>query len=122
MGKFAKSYMPQMRFALYGWMASITLVIKGLVKIDNDGEATFPDQKSITFDGVIMPEKPTSLEIKSYQQKSFLKYTIFTFTQNGLVGGDRVLYEGKSFKVIDLSDYSLNNYYNYNLIEDFEED
>ena len=118
--KFAKAYTPQMAQVLYGWQTDITFIIKGKPVIDNNGDVTFPYQRTINFQGVIQPYKPTHLEIRSYEQKRYKQYLIHTFTKIALDAGDRIGYGIHTYKIIDLSDFYLNGYYEYQLVQDFE--
>lgn len=111
------SGMPQMSAAFEGWMIPITLqkimqeVIDGFVQ---------DETIDITFNGTVQPLSPDAIKLKPEGQRSWewLQIHCFSGAQN-LVTNDRVLYNGKPFKIMAVLDYSLNNYIEYHLVKDY---
>lgn len=107
-----------MSAAFAGWTKQITLIrivqsiVDGLVV---DAEVPW------TFEGTIQPLSPKQLEIKPDGLRSFEWLQIHQVTtSHDLTTNDKILYKGKRFKVMGTNDYSLNNYVEYHLVEDFQ--
>lgn len=113
------SGMPQMSAAFAGWMKKITLV-KILQITDDDGYVEDKEQK-ITFNGTIQPLDPEAIMLKPEGQRSFEWLQVHCFaTALNLLTNDRILFNSKKYKVMNIYDYSLNNYIEYHLIRDYE--
>lgn len=112
-----KNGMPQMH-ALTGWEIPITFEIVTQKIVDGD---LVPDTKQVTFQGVWQPLKMQDLLFKDPAQRSWSWYWLHTYTNIGLDVGDKVIYNNVRYKVMSKKDYSLNNFYEYQLIEDFED-
>lgn len=109
--------MPQISFAFSGWMNSITLImikqtiVNGLVQ---------ELQTPVTFQGVIQPLK--AREIRQYPegQRAWAWLQIHCMgTQLQLTVNDKIIYNGKQFKVMGKLNYELNNYIEYHAVADF---
>lgn len=112
-----QSGMPQMSAAFAGWTLPITLEIvvqaiaAGLVV-----ETLTP----VTFNGTIQPLKPQEIRLKPEGQWSWIWLQIHVV--NGslpLKTNDQILYNSKYYKVMAIRDYSLNNYTEYQVIENY---
>lgn len=102
-----------------GWTSKITL-IKVITVINSIG-ASIETQIPIIFQGVIQPLSPKQLTIKPEGERAWEWLQIHTATQLALNTGDRIKYNTKLFKVMAQNNYSLNNYYEYHIAEDFQE-
>jgi len=110
--------MPQMGAAFSGWESDITLtritqtITAGLVA---DTETAF------TFKGVVQPLAPEKLMLKPENLRSWKWLQVHCFTgANDLATNDQVVFDGQKFKIMAKLDYSLNNYVEYHLIENYE--
>lgn len=113
------SGMPQMSAAFAGWQTRITLsrvvqvVVDGLV---NDTES------DITFDGTVQPLKAEAIALKPEGLRSWQWLQIHCLTSpSNLSTNDIIVYSGKRFKVMEKLDYGLNNYVEYHLVADYEQ-
>lgn len=113
------SGMPQMGRAFAGWMKTITL--EKIVQTITNGfavDSTVP----ITFQGTIQPLSPKMLELKPEGMRAFEWLQIHCFaTSANLTTGDKILYNGKRYKIMADNDYSLNNYIEYHAIFDYQD-
>lgn len=112
------SNMPQMGAAFSGWQTSVTItkitqeVVKGLLT---------STEVDYTFKGVVQPLNPKSIELKPEGQRAFTWLQIHCFSGNlNLIPNDRIIYNGVTYKVMDIWDYSLNNFIEYHIIQDYE--
>lgn len=112
------STMPQMKNAFIGWMKQITLVKVTQSVVDFE---VLTSEVSITFEGVIQPLSPKELRLKPEGQRGFEWLQIHCLSgDNDLNLADIVSYNGKRYKIMKINGYSLNNYIEYHLVEDFE--
>jgi hypothetical protein len=118
MKKQTSSGMPQISAAFAGWMTKITLlkhteqVVDGFVKIQ---------QIPICFSGTIQPLSNRAIALKPEGQRSWTWLQIHCFaTEIELIPGDRLTWNGDIYKVMELKDYSLNGYIEYQLTRDFQ--
>jgi hypothetical protein len=114
------SNMPQMSAAFSGWMSKITLriitqsVVDGLVE---------EDERSITFQGTIQPLSPQKTMLKPEGQRSWKWLQIHCLQGSlNLRTNDRIVYNNEIFKVMDILDYSLNNYVEYHAVKDYQDE
>lgn len=110
--------MPNMANTLNGWETSITLV--KITQNIVDGDLVTSEQK-ISFMGVWQPLKDEILELKPEGQRSWSWYWIHA--KNGTLNlntADKIIYQGKKYKVMQRKDYSLNGYVEYQVVEDYE--
>lgn len=114
------SQMPQMNAAFSGWLNDIVLTVIAQ-SIGDDGFVS-DDSRQITYKGTIQPLSPEQINNKPDGQRSFkwLQIHAFAGTLN-LKTNDRIVYSGTSYKVMGIYDYSLNNYIEYHVIEDFRD-
>lgn len=117
-GLNALSGMPQMDTTLFGWEVPLTLekVYQDVV----EGDFTYTTQK-INFKGVWQPLKNEVLQLKPEGQRSWSWYWIHAVTGTlNLETGDKVIFNGERYKVIEKKDYSLNGFVEYQVIKDYE--
>lgn len=118
MKKLNFSGMPQMDTTLNGWQVSLTLqkVIQSIV----DGEKV-ETIKTYNFKGVWQPLRDEQLQSKPESMRSW--EWILIHAQAGslnLMTGDKVIFNNKRYKVMNLKDYSLNAFIEYQLVRDYE--
>ena len=114
----ALSGMPQMAMTLTGWEVPLTLVkvIQDIV----EGDAVFTEQQ-INFMGCWQPLRDEELQFKPEGQRSWQWIWIHAkASELNLQTADKIIFEGKRYKVMSVKDYSLNGFVEYQLIRDFE--
>jgi hypothetical protein len=110
--------MPNMANTLNGWETSITLV--KITQNIVDGDLVTSEQK-ISFMGVWQALKDEILELKPEGQRSWSWYWIHAKSGTlNLNTADKIIYQGKRYKVMQRKDYSLNGYVEYQVVEDYE--
>ncbi len=112
--------MPVIQDAFTGWTQSITL-IKITQAVDNNG-VLVNTQTPINFEGTIQPLMPQKMVVSAQGERFWSWLQIHTPYQLGKVVNDNDLisYSGKNYKVMLLNDYSINGYYEYHLVEDYQ--
>lgn len=108
---------PQITSALNGWQQDITLITITQSVVDYE---TVNTESSITFKGVVQPLSPEQLKILPTEQRSWKNLQIHTKINLSLSTNDKVTYNGLTYKILAVNDYSAYNYYEYHLIEDYE--
>lgn len=108
--------LPIVSTALDGWESPIT--ISTIVQTIVDGRVSEVITNS-SFQGVIQAFSPEMLSVKPLGERSWVWLQIHTKTN--LVAGtnDRIIYNGKTFKIMEKYDRALNGYYEYHLVEDY---
>lgn len=110
--------MPNMSQTLTGWEVPLTLVkvIQNVV----EGDAVFTEQE-ISFLGCFQPLKDEQLQFLPENQRSWSWYWIHAKAGTlNLQTADKIIFEGKRYKVMTVKDYSLNGFIEYGIIEDYE--
>ncbi|WP_299074738.1 hypothetical protein [uncultured Paraglaciecola sp.] len=114
------SGMPKMKAAFAGWFKSLTLQV--VTQTIDEGFVT-DDMESVTFKGTIQPLSKEELRLKPEGQRSWEWLQIHCLSGSlNLTTNDRICYNEKIYKVMALKDYSLNNYIEYHLVADYEEE
>jgi hypothetical protein len=108
---------PKIQTALNGWESPITLIKVTQSVVDY---VTVETKENISFQGVIQPLTAEALQIKPLEMRSWEWLMIHTRINIELQTNDLIEYEGKQYKVMFAKDYSLNNYYEYHLVENYE--
>lgn len=110
---------PQMGEVLDGWEFPLTLIkIKQNIV---EGDVVTQEEK-IDFLGVWQPLKDEQLQFKPEGQRSWSWYWIHAKAGTlNLQTGDKIIFQNKRFKVMNVKDYSLNGYIEYQIIEDFQD-
>lgn len=112
------SGMPVMSAAFAGWMKSISL--KVITQTIDNGLVT-DSETTVSFTGTIQPLSPEQIMLKPEAQRSFQWLQIHVKTGSSeLSSNDRIEYSGKKYKVMQKLDYSLNGFFEYHAIEDYE--
>lgn len=116
----ALSGMPQMRDTLTGWETPLTLVrvYQDIV----EGDAVFTEQQ-INFMGCWQPLRDEELQFKPEGQRSWSWYWIHAKAGTlNLQTADKIIFEGKRYKVMSVKDYSLNSFIEYEVILDYQDE
>ena len=119
MGFFKHSGQPQLTRAFAGWKQKITLAVRRESVVD--GLLVTKDDR-IEFRGMIQPLSLRQLALKPEGQRSFTWLQIHALASSlNLRPSDRILYNGKFYKVMAQNDYSLNGYIEYHAVYDYQE-
>lgn len=111
---------PNLSSTLFDWEVPLTLekVYQDVV----EGDFTYTTQK-INFKGVWQPLKNEVLQLKPEGQRSWKWIWIHAVTGTlNLETGDKVIFNGERYKVVEKKDYSLNGFVEYQLVEDYKSD
>lgn len=114
-----KSGMPQMANTLNGWEVPLTLIKVRQEVIDGDA---VKKEEFIRFLGVWQPLRDEELQFKPEGQRSW--EWIWIHAKSGTLNlqtQDKVIFNNKRYKVMNVKDYSLNGFIEYQLIRDYEE-
>lgn len=114
-----KNGMPNMANTLNGWEIPLNLV-KVTQKIV-DGEAN-KSEELIRFMGVWQPLRDEELQFKPEGQRSW--EWIWIHAKSGTLNlqtQDKVIFQNKKYKVMNVKDYSLNGFIEYQLVRDYEQ-
>lgn len=109
---------PRIQFALKGWQSQITL--KKIQQAIVGGYLQNTTTSIISFKGVLQPLKPQALMLKPLETRAWKWYTIHTSENVSLAINDLVDYGGKEFKVMEKIDYSLNGFFEFHLVENYD--
>ena len=112
------SGMPHIRSAFAGWMQKVTLVVISQTVIDGfikDTEAT------ICFRGTIQPLSKEAIALKPEGERSWQWLQIHSIDRClNLKTNDKIRYNGVKYKVMNIWDYSLNGFIEYDVVRDYE--
>lgn len=111
--------MPQMRETLTGWEVPITLqrVIQNVV----NGFAV-EITKEVTFQGTFQPMSSEELQFKAEGQRSWQWCWIHAKAGTlNLQTADKIIFNGKRYKVMEVKDYSLNGFIEYQVVLDYQQ-
>lgn len=115
----ALSGMPQLDSALTGWEVPLTLVrvYQDIV----EGDLVTREEK-IDFMGCWQPLKDEQLEFKDPGLRSWPWIWIHAHSGTlNLNTADKIIFNGKRYKVMAVKDYSLNGFIEYHLVLDYME-
>jgi len=112
--------MPQMSAAFAGWTQKITMVIINQGVVDdgfiNDSE------KKITFQGTIQPLSEEAIKLKPEGQRSFKWLDVHCMGKKMILKkDDKIIYDGQRYKVMAFGDWTLNNYSEYHICQDYQD-
>lgn len=112
------SGMPQMGSAFMGWGSPV--VLKKIVQTIVDG-LVISTETDISYKAVIQPLATEQIQLKPEGQRSWQWLQIHCVSgENNLKTNDLVSYNGTSYKIMAVRDYSLNNFIEYHAIADYE--
>lgn len=114
------SGMPQMYAAFQGWQVPFTLVKISQQNVDGD---IMDVETTLSYKGTVQPLSPEQIQLKPEGQRSWewLQVHVITDVDTDLVTNDRVMYDGRPYKVMFVKNYKLNNYIEYHLLEDYRD-
>lgn len=115
----ALSGMPDMSMTLSGWQSPLTLIRVYQDIVEGD---LLTREEKIDFQGCWQPLKDEQLQYKPEGQRSWSWYWIHAKSGTlNLQTADKIIFQGKRYKVMAVKDYSLNGYIEYHIIRDYEE-
>jgi len=111
------SKFPQIKYAFKNWQQNITLVkiTQSIINYKNVEE-----EQVLSFKGVIQPLQAEQLKIKPEGQRDWQWLMIHTNKEIALNVNDRIKYKNQEFKVMAKKNYSLNDYFYYEVVEAYE--
>lgn len=113
------SGMPQMNAAFAGWMSKITIIVITQVIVDG-----FPvdTEEKVFFQGVVQPLSPRQIELKPEGERSWTWLQIHCLAGSlNLEPNNKIIFNGKRYKIMANNDYSLDNYMEYHAILDYQD-
>jgi len=108
---------PKIQNAFNGWESPITMIKVTQSIVDME---TITVKENLSFQGVIQPLNAEALKIGTLEMRSWEWLMIHTKVNVEIQTNDLIEYEGKQYKVMFEKDYSLNNYYEYHLVKNYE--
>ena len=108
---------PKIKVALNGWESLITMTKVTQSVVDYE---TVTTEEDVSFKGVVQPLTAEALRVKPLEERSWEWLMIHTKTSVEIFTGDFITYSGKKYKVMFEKDYSLNGYYEYHLVKNYE--
>ena len=114
-----KNGMPNMANTLNGWEVPLQLI--RITQEVIDGDAQYKEE-FIRFLGVWQPLRDEELQFKPEGQRSW--EWIWIHAKSGTLNletQDKVIFNNKRYKVMNVKDYSLNGFIEYQLVRDYEE-
>lgn len=113
-----RSGMPNMANTLNGWEIPLSLI--KVIQSVSEGDLV-TTEKQINFMGVWQPLRNEQLELKPEGQRSWEWCWIHAKAgELNLETADKVIFNGKRFKVVTKKDYSLNGFVEYEICRDYE--
>ena len=112
-----RSGMPNMASTLNGWEVPLSLI--KVIQDVSEGDLV-TTEKQINFMGVWQPFSMEQLALLPEGQRSWSHYWVHTKDKIDLKTADKIKFKGKPYKVIEKKDYSLNGFYEYHIVEDYE--
>jgi hypothetical protein len=108
---------PKIQVALNGWESPVTLIKVTQSIVDYE---TVNVEEEISFQGVVQPLTAEALQLKPLETRSWEWLMIHTRTSAEIFTNDLIRYDGKEYKVMFEKNYSLNGYYEYHLVKNYE--
>lgn len=113
-----QSGMPQMQAAFSGWTSKITLTAR--IQGVRDGLVCYIE-KPVSFQGVIQPLSPRSIQLKPEGQRDWTWLQIHALAGKlNLTTNDQITYNGTIYKIMAVLDYSLNGYIEYHVANEYQ--
>lgn len=112
--------MPNMANTLNGWEVPLTL--EKITQSVVEGDAIKTTTK-IDFYGVWQPLRDEQLQFKPDNLRSWEWYWIHAKSGSlNLKTQDKIIFQGKRFKVMAVKDYSLNGFIEYEIVRDYQDE
>lgn len=113
-----RSGMPNVLEALDGWMMDFIVDLSKQEEIDGDYVYRSKLKK---MQGVMQPLKMEEINLKPEGQRAWEWYQLHVqANQVRIPVGKIVTFKNKKYKIMAMKDYSLNGYYEYHLVRDYE--
>lgn len=113
------SGMPQISDAFAGWLNTITLIL--ITQLVSNNGFVSEVETPVTFEGVIQPLSPKSLILKPEGERAFEWLQIHCPSGSlTLQPKDKIICNGKRYKIMAQNDYNLDNYVEYHAIFDYQ--
>ena len=115
----ANGNLPQMHQPIQSWSVPVTLtkVLQNIV----DGDLVTTETQ-ISFQGTVQPLKDEQLQFKPDNLRSWRWLWIHCVAGSlNLQTNDKIIFQHVRYKVMSVKDYSLYNYIEYELVEDYQE-
>lgn len=113
-----KNGLPQLNNPVASWSVPITLIKIVQSIVDGDREET---QQKITFKGVVQPLTAEQLQFRPEGERSWEHLWIHCLAGTlNLKTQDKIIFNNKRYKVLEIKDYSLYAYIEYMVIEDYQ--
>lgn len=110
---------PQVDHVLDGWEVPLTLI--KITQSITEGDVV-TTETPISFMGVWQPLRDEQLQFKPEGQRSWSWYWIHAKAGTlNLQTQDKIKFQGKQYKVMNLKDYSLNGYIEYEVVLDYQD-
>lgn len=108
--------MPNMSSTLSGWLIPLTFGVVTKVQV---GFTTKEVVVNKSFYGVWQPLNMERIKIKPEGERDWKWYWCHSQIDLELTNDDTIIYNGKQYRVMGNKDYSLNGYFEYELVEDY---
>jgi hypothetical protein len=108
--------LPNMAEVMAGWFQKMQFI---KITKSNVNYKSVEVETIIDFEGVWDGLPIHKLEVKPEGQRSWSWYGIHAKTNLELKPDDKVKYQGKKYRVMQETDYSLYGYHEYQVVEDF---
>ena len=104
---------------LNGWEVPLTIVKVKQSIVDGDA---VKEEENINFLGVWQPLRDDELQFKPEGQRSWSWYWIHVKSGSlNLQTQDKIIFQGKRYKVMAVKDYGIYGYITYEVVLDYEE-
>ena len=113
-----RSGMPNVLEALDGWMMDFIVDLSKQEEIDGDYVYRSKLKK---MQGVMQPLKMEEINLKPEGQRAWEWYQLHVqANQVRIPVGKIVTFKNKKYKIMAMKDYSLNGYFEYHIVRDYE--
>lgn len=111
------SRMPNLSGPVAGWV--IDMVFQKVTTVIENFESK-QTKEDIKFKGVWQPFNWKQLSTLPEGQRSWSWFWVHSLIDIKLSLNDKIFYKGVLYRVMGFKDYSLNGYFEYNLVEDYQ--
>ncbi len=110
---------PKMQAAFGGWSSAMQIFLLTQTVLD---DGTVEDtQTLVNLRGVFQPLQPKKIALKPEGQRAWSWYQMhIAGDAKGLKVNDRILWRGVQYKIMASNNYSQNNFWEFHLIEDYQ--
>lgn len=111
--------MPNMALTLSGWKSPITIT-KITQAVNPDTKRVENTEEELEFEGTVQPLGPEELKLKPLESRSWAWKQIHATTEIQAKTNDQIIYEGTKYRLMAVLGYSLNGFFEYHLVEDYD--